>query len=153
MNNWNGSGFLTRDPDIKTINAKSGEMMMARFSIACQRKGKDSGADFVNCVAYGKNAETLQKWFSKGKGIEIRGHIQTGSYEGKNGKVYTTDVVCDEIEFAKVRKSEESAPVNNTNQPSPNNDTHTNNNPQPAPDDMMQYIPDIEEGVNDLPFI
>lgn len=148
MNTWNGSGFITRDPDVKTINTKSGEMLMARFSIACQRKGKDAGADFVNCVAYGKSAEVIQKWFGKGKGIEVRGHIQTGSYDGKNGKVYTTDVICDEIEFAKVRKNEDSTPVEQQTQTAPQ-DTHTAP-AQNVPEDNFMDIPaDIADS---LPF-
>ena len=99
MNNWNGSGFISSDINIKEITTKNGEAMkMARFSIACQRKGKNAGADFISCVAYGKNAEFCERWMHKASGVEIRGHIQTGSYEGKNGKVYTTDVICDEFE-------------------------------------------------------
>lgn len=150
MNTWNGSGFITKNPDIKAINTKSGEnMKMARFTIACQRKGKDAGADFISCVAYGKNAETLEKWFDRGKGIEVRGHIQTGSYEGKNGKVYTTEVICDEIEFAKARKNEESTPVEQTSYDVPQNDTHTSQ-PQSKPDDGFMDIPAGIE--HDLPF-
>ena len=145
MNNWTGSGFISRDIDVKDIQTKSGETMkMARFSVACPRKAKGS-ADFINCVAYGKNAEVLDKYFSKGRGVEIRGHIQTGSYEGKNGKVYTTEVVCDEIEFVKSRKSEEQG---NT---APTHTSQDNAEPPSAPDDMMQYIPDTD--AVDLPFI
>jgi single-strand DNA-binding protein len=147
MNNWTGSGFISRDIDVKDIQTKSGETMkMARFSIACQRKGKNAGADFVGCVAYGKNAETLEKYFSKGRGIEVRCHVQTGSYEGKNGKVYTTDLVVDEIEFPKVRKADEQ------NYSEPQESEPVNEQPQAesAPDNSFMDIPDGDD--DDLPF-
>lgn len=142
MNIWNGSGFLSRDPEEKTITTKGGEnMAMARFTIACQRKGKDAGADFINCVAFGKNAETLLKYFQKGRGIEISGHIQTGSYEGKNGKVYTTDVIVDSLEFPKVRKGEEAA-SSSQEQPSQVPPTSPSNNDfMDIPDDLADSLP------------
>lgn len=160
MNKWTGSGFISRDIDVKDIQTKSGEnMRMARFSVACQRKGKGAGADFISCVAYGKNAETLEKYFSKGKGIEISGHIQTGSYEKNGTKIYTTEIVVDELEFAKVRKSdEESTPVSGSySSDTINNDTHTESTDSPqsneqasAPDDSFMDIPD--DITDDLPF-
>lgn len=143
MNIWNGSGFLSRDPEEKTITTKGGEnMAMARFTIACQRKGKDAGADFINCVAFGKNAETLLKYFQKGRGIEISGRIQTGSYEGKNGKVYTTDVIVDSLEFPKVRKGEETAPAETpqTAQETPPS-APANNDFMDIPDDLADSLP------------
>lgn len=147
MNNWNGSGFVTRDPDIRTISTKNGEMKMASFSLACQRKGKDAGADFINCKAFGKTAEVIEKYIHKGSGLEVKGRIQTGSYDGKNGKVYTTDVVCDDIEFPKVRKNEEQSQGGDTY----TNDTqqNTQNPPQQKEDDFMTIPPDLEAS---LPF-
>ena len=122
-------------------------MAMARFSIACQRKGKNAGADFIGCVAYGKNAETLQKWFGKGKGIEIKGHIQTGSYDKNGTKVYTTDVIVDEIEFAKVRKGEDKT------EPT---DTHTEvsepTNTAPSAPDNEGFMSIPEVSMDELPF-
>ena len=148
MNTWIGSGFLSRDPDVKEIQTKNGESMkMARFSIACQRKGKNAGADFIGCVAYGKNAETLQKWFGKGKGIEIKGHIQTGSYDKNGSKIYTTDVIVDELEFPKVRKGEEQIEQPETHTP----ESEPSNSAPSAPDnDGFMDIPDAD--INDLPF-
>lgn len=148
MNKWTGSGFISRDIDVKDIQTKSGEnMRMARFSVACQRKGKGAGADFISCVAYGKNAETLEKYFSKGKGIEVSGHIQTGSYEKNGTKVYTTEVVVDELEFAKVRKADEQA-ANETQPETPE--------PQPeqqAADSSSEGFMDVPDtNLNDLPF-
>lgn len=148
MNNWTGSGFISRDIDVKDIQTKAGEnMKMARFNVACKRKGKNAGADFISCVAYGKNAENISTWFSKGRGIEIRGHIQTGSYEGKNGKVYTTDIVVDEWDFPSVRKSEEQAAQNDSQD---NEQPQTQSEPQSAPEDDFINIPD--NILDSLPF-
>lgn len=152
MNNWTGSGFISRDIDVKDIQTKSGEnMKMARFTVACKRKGKNAGADFISCVAYGKNAENIGKWFERGKGIEIRGHIQTGSYESKNGKVYTTDIIVDEWDFPSVRKSDEQA-----TQPESTDNTQgyeqpqTQSEQQSAPDEDFMNIPD--DITDSLPF-
>lgn len=155
MNNWTGSGFISRDIDVKEIKTKSGEdMKMARFSVACQRKGKNAGADFISCVAYGKNADVIEGYFGKGKGIEVKGHIQTGSYDGKNGKVYTTEVVCDEIEFPKLRKSDvqgdsadfSAQTVNNTSE-----QEKAENEPPKAPESDFMAIP-TEAELGELPF-
>ena len=156
MNTWNGSGFITKDPDIKYLNTKSGEpMAMAAFSIACQRKGKDAGADFINCKAFGKTAEVIEKYIHRGSGIEIRGHIQTGSYEKDGRKIYTTDVIVDEIEFPKSKKGETS-PVEQPSFNVPQEETHTSEPQQPfvpqqeAPEGGFMKIPGGIE--HDLPF-
>ena len=147
MNNWNGSGFVTRDPDIRTISTKNGEMKMASFSLACQRKGKDAVADFINCKAFGKTAEVVEKYIHKGSGVEVKGRIQTGSYDGQNGKVYTTDVVCDDIEFPKVRKNEEQ---------SQGGDTYTNdaqqNTQSPPPQEENSFMNIPANIADSLPF-
>lgn len=146
MNTWNGSGFLTKDPDVKEIQTKSGEnMKMARFTIACQRKGKNAGADFIGCVAYGKTAEVIERYFKKGKGIEVRGHIQTGSYEKNGQKVYTTDIAVEEIEFPKVTRAEQEQ-VAQTNE-----ETSTQEQPQSAPEGFMDISSGGDE-FSDLPF-
>lgn len=152
MNTWNGSGFISSDINIKEITTKNGEAMkMARFSIACQRKGKNAGADFISCVAYGKNAEFVERWMHKGSGCEVRGHIQTGSYEGKNGKVYTTDVVCDEFEFPKAKKGETYA-GNDEVQEQPQHETQTAGQPAPQPQEESEFMK-IPEGIElNLPF-
>lgn len=90
------TGRWTKDPDIKYTGES---LCIARGTIAVNRRGKDNGADFISVVAFGKTAEHIQKYYSKGMKANISGRIQTGSYDGKNGKVYTTDVVIDEIEF------------------------------------------------------
>ena len=105
-------GRLTRDPEIRyTVAGES--MCIARYTLAVDRRGKrEEGqptADFINCVAFGKNGEFAEKYLRQGTKIAIGGHIQTGSYTNKDGKkVYTTDVVIDEQEFAESKNSQSS---------------------------------------------
>ena len=97
-------GRLTKDPDER----KSGEMTITRFSVAVDRRTKDGQtADFPSCVAFGKTAEFISKYFHKGMRIALDGHIQTGSYEKDGVKVYTTDVVVEKAEFAESKVKEE----------------------------------------------
>lgn len=101
MNSVKLYGRLVKDPEIRS----SGEgKSVASFTVACQRKYKDKdgnySADFVNCVAFGKTAEILEKHFIKGMPIIVDGRINTGSYTNKDGnKVYTTNVAVDSVEF------------------------------------------------------
>lgn len=95
-------GRLTKDPDVRyTQGAKP--MTIARFSLAVNRRFKRDGepdADFFNVVAFGKQAETIEKFVTKGTEIAVRGHLQTGSYQNKEGQtVRTVDVVLDEFDF------------------------------------------------------
>lgn len=101
MNKLNLVGRLTRDPEIR--NSNSGKSI-ANFTVAAQRKYKNANgqyeSDFIPCVAFEKTAELLEKYFHKGDMIGISGHLQSGSYENKNGvKVYTLDCYVDELEF------------------------------------------------------
>lgn len=99
MNKFSGVGRITRD--ITVIYA--GELAIAKSSIAINRKFKRDGepdADFINFVAFGKVAELIEKYTSKGSKVGIVGRIQTGNYTNKDGvKVYTTDIVVEEIDF------------------------------------------------------
>lgn len=107
MNNVSLVGRLTRDPEIKTTNSGSS---YARFSIAVDRRGKDAGTDFINIVAFGKTSEFIERYFRKGQRIGINGRIQTGSYEGKDGKkVYTFDVIAENVEFVESKSASSSA--------------------------------------------
>lgn len=95
-------GRLTRDPEVRYSN---GGATVARFSLAVDRKFKQEGdeqtADFINCVSFGKTAEFIEKYFFKGYKMVLEGRIQTGSYINQEGqKVYTTDVVVEQVEFA-----------------------------------------------------
>lgn len=91
-------GRLTRDPDLK-FAAGSGTAV-SRFTVAVNRRKKEDGADFINCVAFGKTAETISQYFTKGRQIAVTGSIRTGSYDAKDGtKRYTTDIFVESFEF------------------------------------------------------
>lgn len=106
MNHILLSGRWAADPKTSST-AGSEPITIAKGSIAVDRRGKDKGADFISVVAFGKIAEHIGKYYTKGMRTVIAGHIQTGSYTGKDGKkVYTTDVVIDEIEFGESKKAE-----------------------------------------------
>lgn len=101
MNKWCGVGRLTKDTEIKLTSNQS---KLCMFTIAVDRRFKDKDgnrqADFISCLAWGKNAEFINKYFKKGSRIGIVGSIQTRSYTDKEGKtVYITEVVVDEAEF------------------------------------------------------
>lgn len=103
-------GRLTADPEVRY----SGEMAIARYTLAVDRKYKKEGestADFIGCVAFGKNGEFAEKYLRKGMKIAVTGRIQTGSYTDKEGrKVYTTDVVVEEHEFCESKGQAEERP-------------------------------------------
>jgi len=93
------SGRLTKDPDVRYTTEGTA---VARINVAVDRKYKREGqpsADFVNCVAFGKTAEVLEKYFVKGQQILVNGRIQTGKYEKDGVTHYTTDVAVDSVEF------------------------------------------------------
>lgn len=128
---------LTRDPEVRYSQGNE-PMAIARYGLAVNRRFKRDGeqeADFINCVAFGKNAEFAEKYLKKGTKILIEGRIQTGSYTNKDGvKVYTTDVVVESQEFAESKQSGQ----------------NTQERPQPMTDaDGFMNIPD---GIDELPF-
>lgn len=131
-------GRLTRDPETRVT---SGEKVttITRYSLAVDRKFKrdgDQSADFISCVVFGKSAEFAEKYFHKGIKIAVTGRIQTGSYTNKEGqKVYTTDVIVEEQEFAE----------------SKNASSEQNNQPQgkSVGDDFVKIPDGIDE---ELPF-
>lgn len=105
-------GRLTRDPEMRG----DGTSLVARYTLAVDRRFKKEGqadADFINCVCFGKSAEFAEKYLKKGTKVVVTGRIQTGSYTDKdNKKVYTTDVIVEEQEFAESKgASGESAEV------------------------------------------
>ena len=116
MNSVNLTGRFTRDPEVRYTDSGSS---IARFSIACDRRYKQEGgptADFISCVAFGKTAEFIEKYFRKGMKIEISGRIQTGSYTNQEGnKVYTTDVVAEQVGFAESRAASQGTQDSNGN--------------------------------------
>ena len=96
-------GRLVKNPEVR--QDADGAISMARYTLAVDRmrtkKDEDPGADFINCVVFGKSAEFAKNYLRKGTKLVIEGRIQTGSYTNKNGqKIYTTDVVTERQEFA-----------------------------------------------------
>lgn len=140
MNKGFASGYISSDIKSEMIKTQNGEMKKIRFSIACSRKTKGE-ADFPWFEAFGKLAENIEKYFSRGRGIYVEYHIQTGKYTNKDGKtIYTESKIINDWEFPPVRKNEESTPVEQTTDNVPQNDTYTSQ-PQPAPDNGFMDIP------------
>ena len=106
-------GRLTRDPEVRYSQGDN-PMAIARFSLAVDRRRTSNNqdgqtADFINIVTFGKLGEFAEKYLHKGTKVTLSGRIQTGSYTNKDGqKVYTTEVVADEIEFAESKNSSSS---------------------------------------------
>lgn len=143
MNNVILMGRLVRDPEVR--ESAGGGTTIARYTLAVDRQYKRDGeptADFINCVAFGKSADFAQKYFQKGTRLVVRGRIQTGSYQKKDGtKVNTTDIIVDDQEFAESKSSGSSSKTPVTGQDGNNND---------ALGDAFMSIPD---GIADeLPF-
>lgn len=97
-------GRLTRDPEVRYSSGDSASAV-ARFTLAVDRRGRRDdnaqNADFIGCVSFGKSAEFAEKYLHRGTKVALTGRIQTGSYTNREGqKVYTTDVVVEDIEFA-----------------------------------------------------
>lgn len=129
-------GRLTRNPEVRYSNNPNGEQLaIARFTLAVDRKGKDAGADFISCVEFGKTAEFAEKYLKQGTKIAASGRIQTGSYIKQDGtKVYTTDVIIEEQEFAESKKADEAQ----------------QNTQEAAPEAPGDFIP--ADANTDLPF-
>lgn len=102
-------GRVVRDADVRYSNGANGSTAVARYTLAVDRKFKQEGqptADFINCIAFGKLGEFAEKYLHKGVKIAVTGRIQTGSYTNKDGqKVYTTDIVVEEQEFAESKNA------------------------------------------------
>lgn len=103
-------GRLTRDPEVRYAQGDN-PLAIARYTLAVDRRqsrnsNDDQSADFINCVAFGRTAEFAERYLRKGTKIAVTGRIQTGSYTNKDGvRVYTTDVVVEEHEFAESRNA------------------------------------------------
>lgn len=152
-------GRLTRDPEIRYTQGEN-SMAIARFTVAVDRRGRrnqDNGdqqtADFISCTAFGKTAEFVQKYFTQGRRILLQGRIQTGSYTNKEGqRVYTTDVIADDVEFCDSRNSEGNAAGGGYNN---NNYGGYQQTYRPAPSSAIgDGFMNIPDGVEDegLPF-
>ena len=139
-------GRLTRDPEIRYSKDEKAQAV-ARYTLAVDRRFKreqEVGADFIGCVAFGRNAEFAEKYLKQGIKIAIEGRIQTGNYTKPDGtRVYTTDVVIESQEFV------ESKQAGNHGASAGNGEKQTKNQSEPAGEEFMS----IPEGVDeDLPF-
>ena len=108
MNSVQLLGRLVRDPEVRYTD---GGATIASLTVAVDRRFKQEGgetADFISCKAFGKTAEFIEKYFSKGKKLALNGRIQTGSYTNKdNVKVYTTEVIIENVEFVESKGAEQ----------------------------------------------
>ena len=132
-------GRLTRDPEIRYSQGEN-SLAIARYTLAVDRRFKRDGeptADFINCVAFGRQAEHVERYYRQGLKVVVSGRIQTGSYTNKEGiKVYTTEVVVEEQEFAESMAERE----------------HTQT-PASAPESSGDGFMNIPEGIDEeLPF-
>lgn len=137
-------GRLTKDPEVRYSQGAT-QMCIAKYNLAVDRRFKrdgDTSADFINCVVFGKAGEFAEKYFRKGTKIIVSGRIQTGSYTNNNGqKVYTTDVVVEEQEFAESK-----------NQNSTYQNQSTQQTPPPIQTDSEGFM-QIPDGIDEeLPF-
>ncbi len=144
-------GRLTRDPEVR-YSAGENALAIARFTLAVDRRFRRDGeatADFINCVAFGRSAEFIEKYFRQGLKVVVSGRIQTGSYTNRDGqKVYTTEVVVEEQEFAESKAASDNYAASHprTSAPAPSMPS-----PAAASADGFMNIPDgIDE---ELPFI
>ena len=133
-------GRLTRDPSVNYTQTASGSSAIARYTLAVDRRFRrdsEQSADFINCVSFGKTAEFAEKYLRQGTKIVVVGRIQTGSYTNKDGqKVYTTDIIVEECEFAESKNSLQ----------------QNQSKPQPAPENADGFM-NIPDGIDsELPF-
>lgn len=143
-------GRLTRDPEIRTAQNEE-SMTVARYTLAVDRRYKkddnqdNQSADFISCVAFNRNAEFAEKWFKQGIKIAVVGRIQTGSYTAKDGhKVYTTNVVIDEQEFAESKSASQNYQSQGNSRPQ-----QQNRQTPPSGEEFMNIPDGIDE---ELPF-
>ncbi len=140
-------GRLTRDPEVRYSQGESATAV-ARYTLAVDRRfnrnNEDNSADFIQCVAFGRSGEFAEKYFRKGTKVVVTGHIQTGSYTNRDGvKVYTTDVVVEDQEFAESKNS------NAGNDGGYTSGSSRASQPQEAGDGFMNIPDGIDE---ELPF-
>ena len=149
-------GRLTRDPEVRYSQGEP-PLAIARYSLAVDRRnarsnnGDEQTADFINCVSFGRTAEFAERYFHKGTKIAITGRIQTGSYTNKDGvKVYTTEVVVEEQEFA---ESKNASAGNEGGFGGGFNGGYNGGNNAPAPSGAGDGFMNIPDGIDEeLPF-
>lgn len=118
-------GRLTRDPNVSTSQTGAEPMKIARFTLAVDRRRSGNNnngqtADFISCVAFGRTADFVEGYLHQGTKVVASGRIQTGSYTNRDGqKVYTTDVVIEDLEFAESKPNSSSGDYSSQSRPTP----------------------------------
>ena len=138
MNKVELLGRLTADEQVKYSQGEK-STAIGRFTLAVNRKFKREGeqdADFVSCVAFGKTAENIEKYFHKGERIVVCGRLQTGKYEKDGQTHYTTDVIVEEFDFVESKNNNATASSETTAAPVPNTDGFMN-----IPDSIDEELP------------
>lgn len=138
-------GRLTRDPELRYT---SGNIAFTRFTIAVNRTysgpNGEREADFIQCIAWRRQAENVARFVRKGSLVGVEGRIQTGSYDDKDGvRKYTTDIVCDSVQFLEPKSDHEGAS---------SNDDHRQPSYNEKPVERKQSTPRIDVSEDDLPF-
>lgn len=132
MNNVFLIGRTTKDPEIRYSQSN---LAISRFTLAVDRMSKEKETDFIGCIAFGKTAELMGKYVPKGHKIAIQGHIQTDSYDAKDGhKVYTTDVIVERLEFCENKQG------NNTGSNDGGNNQSGGDGFVPAGDEALPFV-------------
>ena len=146
-------GRLTRDPEVRYSQAAE-PLAIARYTLAVDRRfqrrdnsGNEQTADFISCVAFGRNGEFAEKYFRQGLKIAVTGRIQTGSYTNRDGqKVYTTEVVVEDQEFAESKASSDSYAASHPRTSAPEAS-------MPNPGTAAEGFMNIPDGIDEeLPF-
>jgi single-strand DNA-binding protein len=139
-------GRITRDPEVKMINA---DTAVCNFSLACNRpytrENGEREADFINCVAWRKQAENMGKFVKKGQLLGVEGRIQVRTYEQDGQKRYQTEVYCDQVTFLESSNREESS--NNNKESFNYHNDHVVNE-----DDFFTSSKKLNISEDDLPF-
>ena len=144
-------GRLVRDPEVRYSQGENA-LAIARYTVAVDRRfqrqgtsGDEQTADFIPCVAFGRSGEFAEKYFHKGTKVLVTGRIQTGSYTNKDGqRVYTTDVVVEDQEFAESKNASQANGSDGGFAPSN----------RPSPSDAGDGFMNIPEGIDEeLPFV
>jgi len=152
-------GRLTRDPELRTT---PGGMAVTRFTIAVSQnftnRNGERGADFINCSAWGRQADNISKYCRKGTLVSAEGRIRTGSYDAQDGtKRYTTEVVCETVNFLSTRNAGSTDAPRNDFMPE-TNDIMAMNNSMPmesvdlTEDPFKSFGEEITLSSDDLPF-
>ena len=144
-------GRLVRDPEVRYSQGENA-LAIARYTVAVDRRfqrqgngGDEQTADFIPCVAFARSAEFAEKYFHKGTKVLVTGRIQTGSYTNKDGqKVYTTEVIVEDQEFAESKNASQSNGSDGGFAPSN----------RPSPSDAGDCFMNIPDGIDEeLPFV